>query len=333
MSSAGRHKRPTGKSPTIDPPVPRNRSVRVAALGSSVQRSASQPYPSQKSSALKRRIVVGVLVVLALALITVSFRASGLTPLQDVGSTVLRPFQVASERVARPFEDGYNWFAGLVHARSENRKLRKEVDALRNQAFRNQQAVQENEVLRKALAYVDGPRFPKDYTAVATSVIAPPQSRFDQTIVIDAGRNYGIRVDYPVVTPDGLVGKVTRVGKTVSQVVLLTDESSAVSAADQNQPGAIGIVKHGQGGSDLLILDRVDKSQQVAVGDPVITQGSPGNGLLPSIYPRGIAIGVVAQVNQRDTDLYKQIQVQPFVDFSSLRSVLVLVPKTPTAAP
>lgn len=320
-------------SPTIDPPVPRNRSVRVAALGSSVQRSASQPYPSQKSSALKRRIVVGVLVVLSLALITVSFRASGLTPLQDVGSTVLRPFQVASERVARPFQDAYDWFAGLVDARSENRKLRKEVDALRNQAFRNQQAVQENEVLRAALKYVDGPTFPKDYTAVATSVIAPPQSRFDQTLVIDAGRNYGIHVDYPVVTPDGLVGKVTKVGKTVSQVMLLTDESSAVSAADQNQPGATGIVKHGQGGAETLILDRVDKSQQVAVGDPVITQGSPGNGLLPSIYPRGIAIGVVTSVGQNDTDLYKQIQVQPFVDFSSLRSVLVLVPKAPGNAP
>lgn len=313
--------------------MPRNRSVRVAALGSSVQRSASQPYPSQKSSALKRRIVVGVLVVLALALITVSFRASGLTALQDTGATVLRPFQVASDRVARPFQDAYDWFAGLVHAKSENAALRKQVDALRNQAFRNQQAVQENTMLRAELRYVDGPRFPQDYDYVATSVIAPPQSRFDQTMVIDAGSNFGIRRDDPVVTPDGLVGRVTRVGKTVSQVMLLSDESSAVSASDQNHPGATGIVKHGQGGGDTLILDRVDKSQTVAVGDPVITQGSPGNGLLPSIYPRGIAIGSVTSVGQNDTDLYKQIQVQPFVDFSSLRSVLVLVPKKPSTAP
>ena len=320
-------------SPTIDPPVPRNRSVRVAALGSSVQRSASQPYPSQKSSALKRRIVVGVLVVLALALITVSFRASGLTPLQDVGSTVLRPFQVASERVARPFEDGYNWFAGLVHARSENRKLRKEVDALRNQAFRNQQAVQENEQLRKLLHYQDSPRFPQDYTGVATRVIAPAKGGFDQTMVIDVGRNFGIRQDDPVVTAEGLVGKVTRVGRDVSQVMLLSDESSAVSAADQASPGASGIVKHGQGGSGSLILDRVDKSQQVSVGDAVVTEGSPPGSLLPSIYPHGIPIGVVTSVGQNDTDLYKQIQVQPFVDFGALRSVLVLVPKAKTASP
>ena len=83
----------------------------------SVQRSASQPYPSQKSSAVKRRIVVGVLVVLALALITISFRSSTMTPVQDAGASVLRPFQVAAERIARPFRDAGGWAAGLVDAK------------------------------------------------------------------------------------------------------------------------------------------------------------------------------------------------------------------------
>ena len=296
-------------------------------LGSSVQRSASQSYTSQKSSALKRRIVLGVLVVLALALITVSFRASGLSPLQDVGASVMRPFQVAAERIARPFRDAGGWMSGLVDAKSQNAKLRTEVDDLRNQLAQSQQAAQDNAVLRRLLAYVDSPRFPQDYDYVATRVIAPPQSSFEQTIVIDAGRNYGIRTDYPVVTNDGLVGKVTDVGATVSKVMLLTDETSAVAAVDLNQQGASGIVRHGQGGLSTLILDLVAKSQQVAVGDKVISEGSPGVGKLPSIYPRGIMIGTVTSVGQTDTDLYKQVQVQPFVDFSSLSAVLVLVPK------
>ena len=109
--------------------------------------------------------------------------------------------------------------------------------------------------------------------------------------------------------------------------MLLTDEASAVSAVDLYERGATGIVKHGQGGLDTLILDRVTKDQKVAEGDPVITEGSPPGARLPSIYPRGIKIGVVTSVGQNDTDLYKQIQVQPFVDFTSLSSVLVLVPK------
>ena len=292
-----------------------------------MQRSAPQPYPSQKSSALRRRLVVGGLVVLALALITVSFRASGLTPVQNVGATILEPFQVAGERVARPFRDAGGWLSGLVHAKSENAHQRKQVDELRNQVIQERQAAQDNAWFRKTLHYLDSPRFPQDYNGVPTRVISPPRSSFEQTIVIEGGRNAGFRRDDPVVTPDGLVGKLAVVGTSVSKVTLLTDESSAVAATDLNTPGATGIVKHGQGGVDTLVFDGVQKSLSVSDGDPVITQGSPADAQLKSIYPRGIKIGVVSSVNQRDTDTFKEIQVQPFVDFASLSSVIVLVPK------
>ncbi len=270
---------------------------------------------------------MGVLVVLALAMITVSFRASGVTPLQDIGSQVMRPFQVAAERVARPFRDAAGWASGLVDAKSDNERLRAENDALRSQALQAEQLQQENDTLRKLLNYADSSRFPTDYTFLSTRVISLPQSRFEQTIVINAGSKHGIRRDYPVVTDDGLVGKVTAVGAATAKVMLLTDEDSAVAAADLHQPGATGIVKHGQGGLDTLVLDRVTKDQDVQRGDPVITQGTPGDAKLPSIYPRGIQIGTVTSVGQNDTDLYKQIQVRPFVDFSSLSSVLVLIPR------
>ncbi len=270
---------------------------------------------------------MGVLVVLALALITVSFRSSGLTPVQDAGSTALRPFQVAAERIARPFRDAASWANGLVDARSQNRDLRRQVDELRGQAIQAQQLERDNATFRRLLAYVDSPRFPQDYGYLGTRVISPPQSRFEQTIVIAAGLRDGIRRDYPVVTGDGLVGKVTGVGRSTAKVTLLTDENSAVAGADLNQPGATGMVKHGQGGIDTLVLDRVTKDQKVEQGDSVVTQGTPGDAKLPSIYPRGIPIGTVVSVGQNDTDLYKKILVRPFVDFSSLSSVLVLVPK------
>jgi rod shape-determining protein MreC len=308
--------------------MPRNRSTRAAVLGSTVQRSGSQPYSSQKASAVKRRAVVGVLVVLALALITLSFRSSGLTPVQDAGATVLRPFQVAAARIASPFRDAGGWARGLVDAKSENKRLRRQVDELRRQVYANEDAARQNEELRKLLRYVDSPRFPQDYDYVPTSVISPPQSTYEQTIVIAAGRADGVRPEDPVVTADGLVGHVTTVGRDVAKVMLLTDESSAAAAVDLEQPGAVGTVKHGQGSANTLILDRVGKEQKVSEGDPIITAGSPPGSELPSIYPRGVQIGLVTGVGQKDTDLYKQIQVQPFVDFSSLRSVLVLVPKT-----
>ena len=103
-------------------------------LDSSVRRSASSPYTSRSGSALKRRIVVVTLVVLSLTLITASFRESSggrLHGVENAGATALRPFEVATDRVARPFRDAYNWFHGLATARSENQKLRRQVQEYR----------------------------------------------------------------------------------------------------------------------------------------------------------------------------------------------------------
>src|SRR5829696_933620 len=83
--------------------LPRNRTPRLAVLGSSVQQSAARRYASRNATALRRRLVVGVLVALSVALVTVSFRGGGVTGPQATAAGLLRPFQVAAERIARPF--------------------------------------------------------------------------------------------------------------------------------------------------------------------------------------------------------------------------------------
>jgi rod shape-determining protein MreC len=303
--------------------VPRNRSARVAVLGNPAQRAASSPYSSRASSALRRRIVLGVLVVLSLALITVYFKESdsgALHGLQGTGATVLRPFEVGAERVAAPFRDAFDWFRGLVNAKSENGKLRAEVDRLRQEVIQNQTAAADNKTLKQQLSYVDSPQFPADFTAINARVIVRAPGEFDQQVVISAGSAEGVTLHAPVVTADGLVGDVTRVTAHESRVTLLTDEESAVTAVDL-KTGALGSVRHGQGGG--LILDRVSKDQQVADGDTIITAGTQSADL-PDLYPRGIPIGKVTSVGQSDTALYKQIQVSPFVAFGGLDSVVVL---------
>jgi rod shape-determining protein MreC len=311
--------------------VPRNRTVRLAVLGSSVQRAASPGYPSTRSSALKRRIVVGGLVLLSLVLITISFRSDALDPAQGAAASALRPFEVAAERVSRPFRDAVSWTRGVFHAKSDNEKLRNENEALRRQVIQNESALQENVQLRELLRYRDSPRFPTDYRAVAARVLSNPQSRFDQRVTISAGSDAGLREQDVVVTGEGLVGQVTKVFSSLAVVTLITDEDSGVRAADLTSPAAVGILKRGGGGVGSLVLDRVTKDKNVNRGDVIITAGSPGRGQLPSFYPRDIEIGTVTSVGQNDTDLFKQIQVRPFVDFTALQSVLVLVPKSQTA--
>lgn len=303
----------------------RNRSV-SAVLGGAVERP--QPFPSRSRSALRRRAIVGALVVLSLVLITASFREPANGFLHRVGgggATVLRPFEVATERVARPFRDAYGYMSGLVHAKSENERLRRELDQARQEANLGRSAVKENDKLRAALGFIDSPTFPRDFRPVSTRVLGAPASPFEQQVLIAAGSNAGIRLNAPVITQDGLVGLVTALTGSASQVTLLTDEGSAVPALDlDSRTNAGGLVRRGQGGS--LILDRVPTQAQVSQGDQIVTAGSRSR-QFPSLFPRGIAIGTVTSVGRTDTSPWTHVQIQPFVDFGSLDSVIVLVSK------
>ena len=197
---------------------------------------------------------MGGLVLLSLILITISFRqptGGALHRVEAAGATVLRPFEVAAERVARPFRDVYGYFAGLVHVKAENSRLKQEVNQLRQQALQGESAQQQNRDLRAQLRFIDSPLFPSDYSAVNTRIISWA-TEFDQQVMIAAGSDNGIVQDTPIVTRDGLVGRVTDVTGSGAQVTLLTDENSAVPARDE-KTGAIGLVRHGQGEGSLLL--------------------------------------------------------------------------------
>ena len=273
--------------------------------------------------------MLGTLVVLSLALITVSFREQESGPLHEVQgavASVLQPLEVAVERVARPFRDAYGWTRSLFDARAEAEQLRTENEQLKQQVIQNESALQENVTLKRLLDYRRSPAFPADYDGVAAEVLARPSNAFEQTIVVSAGSDDGVRIDAAVVTAAGLVGTVTSVTDGAARVRLLTDEGSAVSALDL-RTGAAGIVEHGQSG-DSLVLDRVSKKEFVKVGDEIITAGWR-SGRLASRYPKGIPIGRVTYVGQLNTDLWQQVLIVSDVDFSALDSVLVLVPRRP----
>ena len=305
--------------------MPRTRTARVAVLGSPVQRSATSGSSSTRSSALRRRVVVACLVAASLVLLTVSFRSNALDGVQGAGVSVLRPFEVAATRVAQPFRDAASWTRGLFHAKSENRKLTRQVEELRREVAGLAAARQANAYLERLLKYQRSPAFPQDFNAVAAEVLTSP-TVFDQTITIAAGSNRGIKLQDVVVTADGLVGQVTKVFGSVSRVMLVTSDDSAVRAVDERDQGSVGILQRGSS-NDTLSLTRVGKDKRVEYLDTIVTAGSPGGGELPSIFPANIPIGTVTSVGQNETDIFKQIQVQPFADLSSLQSVLVLVPK------
>ena len=295
-------------------------------LASSVQRSKPTPYPSKARSALIRRAVVVVLILVALTLITISFRSptsGALHGLQGAGSSALRPFQIAATRVAQPFRDGYDYLSSLSSAKSENAKLKKQIVEYRRDILIAEGRAAKYPQLLKLLKFEQGRSFPDGYRAVNAAVIAPPSGPFAHTMTIEAGSSNGVRLNSPVVSDGGLVGIVTNVFPHTATVTLLTDRY--VWAVDP-RTGVRGGVAPGPGGT--LQLTEVSKQKLVHKNDPLITAGTR-SARYPDLYPYGIPIGRVASVGATDTATFLQVQVQPIANLGSLEAVAVLVPKTP----
>ncbi|MGH3023542.1 MAG: rod shape-determining protein MreC [Gaiellaceae bacterium] len=265
-----------------------------------------------------------MLVLVSLGLITVYFRESNDGPLhaaQRIGVSVLMPFEVAGERVARPFRDGWAYVSDLFDAKSDADELRRELEETRNALIAAQTQAQENERIAAIAEFIAGPSFPEDYEPIVARVVARPPTPYQQEVVIAAGTDAGVRENAPVVTDDGLVGRVTEVTSNSANVMLITDQRNAVSAVVLGS-AAPGIVRHGMSASSL-ILDRVGKEELVEEGDLVVTAGWRTL-RFESLFPPKIPIGTVKSVGQQDVDLYKRIQISPLVDFDSLAEVIVL---------
>jgi len=273
-----------------------------------------------------RRAVLAALVIVALALLTVSFRSPTSGALHDVqgaGASVLRPFQVAAERVARPFRDVYGYFSGLATAKSENKKLKRELHDW--QAIASSYAANARKAgdLEKLMHFEQGAQYPQNYRAVNTTVTSYPSGPFAQQVTIAAGTNSGIHKGTPVVSAEGLIGSVTNAFPSTAQVTLLTDADSAVPARDVTH-GVTGLIHHGQGSS--LILDLVPKELKVAKGDIIVTLGTVDR-RYPDLYPSGIPVGRVQSVGVSDTASYLTVEVTPFAHFESLDAVAALIKK------
>jgi rod shape-determining protein MreC len=306
----------------------RSRSARAAVLASSVQRSKPTPYPSKTRSALIRRTIVIVLVIVALGLITISFRSptsGALHGIQSAGSTALRPFQTAATRVAQPFRDAYDYVHGLANARAELKREKQEYLKVRKQAIANRSAAVRALQLERLVHFEQGKVFSKDFRPIYTAVISPPGGPFAHSLAIDAGSADGVKLDSPVLSGSGLVGIVSNVFAHSARVSLLTDPSRYVAARDLKTQ-VRGVIHTGPSGT--LILDQVSKQLKVRKGDVLVTSGTR-NGRFPDLYPYGIPIGRVSSVGASDTATFLQVQVQPYANLGSPDAVAVLTPKHP----
>jgi rod shape-determining protein MreC len=272
---------------------------------------------------LWRRLLVAGLVILSLAVFTLFFReqaGGALHGAQKVGASIMQPLESGVAKVIKPFRDAWNWVGGLFSTRSENKRLRSELDALRKATTNQLEMQQENAQLRGLLKITKDPLYPSGVTFVPARVIARSTDVWYSTVTINAGSSQGVALYDAVVNPAGLVGRVTEVTSNGAEVTLITDQSSWVDA--EVLPGGTqgptqGSV-HGSVTGDVS-MEYVDKTAALKVGQIVATSG-----LNNSIFVRGIPIGVVENVGRQAVEIYQTVTVKPFVDVRQLDFVMVV---------
>ncbi|MBA4379323.1 MAG: rod shape-determining protein MreC [Anaerolinea sp.] len=200
----------------------------------------------------------------------------------------------------------------VASMRQRNAELEAEVARLQTQVIELQQQVTETQILS---ALVDFARANPENTYKAATVIGRDPSPFLRYVIINIGSNDGIRRGMPVVTDQGLVGRVDAVTADASRLQLITDPASAVNVILQNAKTEALLVGSITGD---LSLDMITQDVTIQPGDVVLTSGLGGG------YPPNLLVGQVVSVRKLDYELFQQAAIQPVMDYNQLQFVLVI---------
>ncbi len=223
-----------------------------------------------------------------------------------------------------PFERGLVWMQNgggniwhnyfyLRGVRAENRQLKDQIEQMRLDQVRLREDAGQARRLQTLLA------FKEQFIAktVAAQVIGTSGSDLSRIVYIDKGDDAGLKRDMAVITTDGIVGKVLQVFPSVSQVLLINDQTSGVGTILEKSR-LQGFLKGKANGQ--VMLEGVMSDEQVAQGERVLTSGGD------QIFPKGLPVGTVTSVSI-GKELFLNINVKPTADLSKLEEVLVLVDK------
>lgn len=281
-------------------------------------RPASPGSPHQRPN----RTVLVLLLLACFTVVTLDVRGgddSPVDPLRSAVGEVAGPIETGTAAVLRPVLAVPRFFRTTSGLREDVARLEAENARLRGE-------LATSEVDRNRAAELDGllaGAKSTGYAVVPARVVAMgPAQSFTRAVTIDAGTTSGITADMTVINNDGLVGRVIRADRTSATVLLVVDQESTVGGR-LGSTMEVGFLRgRGEHGDDArLDLDLADQSVTPARGDVLVTWGSR-NG---APYVAGIPIGSVTSVVSSPRQLSSQAVIEPFVDFTSLDLVGVVV--------
>jgi rod shape-determining protein MreC len=265
----------------------------------------------------RTRLVLGVLLIIAITLITLDFRDGGASPARGLGAAIFGPIERVTHDVTDPVASLFDSITGGPSAQGTIADLQRQNAELRTALSAAQLSKTARKQLTQLLQLDAG-----GYRIVTANVIAAGGG-FSDTITLDAGSNDGIKPDETVLNGSGFVGRVTQVSADTSTVLLASDASSVVGVelAGGGQIGSVTGTGKSMSGSALLRLSLFDANAVLHPGQQVVTYASVGN--KPQV--QGVPVGTIVSVSRNAGALTQSAMVRPAVSFTALGVVGVVV--------
>ena len=269
-------------------------------------------------SARRRSIVFTALLATTLVMMAVSSSPVA-TDLQGALGFALRPIQGAFDDIAEGVSGAFQAVSDIDRLHSDNASLRRDNERLEAENLRLLEAQRENELLTGLLQLQNS----FAYETTAAEVIARESSEFRRVITISKGTDDGIAQGDVVIAEGGaLAGRVVDAGPSHANVVLITDQSSTV-IGQVPISGATGEVIGQLGGA--LIMQNVDSTERIELGEEVVTAGIELAGGIRSPYPKGLLLGQVIDVRRDANSVVQTAYLQPTTNLDKIEYVLVVL--------
>ncbi len=266
-----------------------------------------------------RRRLIMLLLMLTLSLLLFGLYQGGqLAPVESLILQLLAPVQGWLAGGTAEIQDTLEALAELGTLRQQIAELERERDALGAENVRLREIEREYVLLREQLGYQQAH---PQLDLLPAEVVGRDPTNLLRFLLVNKGTQDGARTEMTVVTSRGLVGRITTVGPNWSRVLLITDVSSSVNAMIQRSR-TTGVVQGQVGGR--LVMRYIPQGESVEVGDLVLTSGLGGN------LPKGLLIGRVTEVRQKDIEMFQEAEVQSAVNFHRLEQVMLVRNFVPT---
>ncbi|MGI6224883.1 MAG: rod shape-determining protein MreC [Peptococcales bacterium] len=256
-----------------------------------------------------------IVILLSIASLTGMERLN-LSLLETGVQSIRAPLAGGATIVTQRVKDFFGTFGEIAKLREENANLKKEIGQLNQEIDLLRDFGLENMRLRKLLDYKEV--HINDFQFLAAQVIGRDPSNWYSTITINKGTNDGVQKNMPIVTHQGLVGRVISVSPRASEVLLILDQEGAVGGRVWETRETPGVVEGNGQGNNLLSMIHMPHDAEIEVGQTIVTSGLSG------LFPPGIRIGQVIKVEDEASGLMKRASIEPFVNFNRLEEVLVI---------